>query len=99
LGHRRKPSHKLIRSLEDLSLLSFSQLIIRASLARKASSRFLDFHRIDYPQLDPPEWTKWITLELENNKVKIGETPLTYWGNLKENWEAHNKDYSGVYKA
>ena len=31
--------HKLMRSLEDLSLLTFSQLILHASLARKASSR------------------------------------------------------------
>ncbi len=91
--------HKLIRSLEDLSLLSFSQMILHASLARKASSRHLSFQRIDYPQMDPPEWNKWITLKLENNKIKIGEMPLAYWGNLKESWEAHNKDYSGVYRA
>jgi succinate dehydrogenase/fumarate reductase flavoprotein subunit len=91
--------HKLIRSLEDLSLLGFSQMILHASLARKASSRHLSFQRIDYPQVDPPEWYKWITLKLENNKVKIGEMPVPYWGNLKESWEAHNKDYSGVYKA
>jgi succinate dehydrogenase/fumarate reductase flavoprotein subunit len=88
--------HKLMRSLEDLSLLTFSQLIIRASLERKASSRHLNFQRIDYPQMDPPEWKKWITLKLEDNKVKVGELPQDYWGNLKENWEAHNKDYSGV---
>jgi succinate dehydrogenase/fumarate reductase flavoprotein subunit len=88
--------HKLMRSLEDLSLLTFSQLIIHASLARKASSRFLNFERIDYPQIDPPEWKKWITLTLENGNVKVGELPQDYWGNLKENWEAHNKDYTGV---
>jgi succinate dehydrogenase/fumarate reductase flavoprotein subunit len=91
--------HKLMRSLEDLSLLTFSQLIIRASLERKASSRHLNFQRIDYPQMDPPEWKKWITLKLENNKVNVGELPQDYWGNLRENWEAHNKDYSGVYTA
>jgi succinate dehydrogenase/fumarate reductase flavoprotein subunit len=91
--------HKLMRSLEDLSLLTFSQLILHASLARRASSRFLNFERIDYPQMDPPEWKKWITLKLEDNKVKVGELPQDYWGNLKENWEAHNKDYSGVYTA
>jgi succinate dehydrogenase/fumarate reductase flavoprotein subunit len=91
--------HKLMRSLEDLSLLTFSQLIIRASLERKASSRHLNFQRIDYPQMDPLEWKKWITLKLEDNKVKVGELPQDYWGNLKENWEAHNKDYSGVYTA
>jgi succinate dehydrogenase/fumarate reductase flavoprotein subunit len=91
--------HKLMRSLEDLSLLTFSQLIIHASLARKASSQRLNFQRIDYPQMDPPEWKKWITLKLENGNVKVGELPLAYWGNLKENYEAHNKGYVGTYKG
>ena len=27
---------------------------------------------------------------------KVGELPLAYWGNLKENYEACNKDYKGV---
>ena len=87
-----------MRSLEDLSILKYSQLIIHASLARKASSRHLSFQRIDYPQMDPPEWNKLITLKLENDKVKVGELPLDYWGNLKENYEAHNKGYVGTYE-
>jgi len=91
--------HKLLRSLEDLSILTFSQLIIHGSLARKASSRFLDFQRIDYPQLDPPEWKKFITLKQENGKLKVGELPLDYWGDLRKNYQAHNKDYTGVYKG
>jgi succinate dehydrogenase/fumarate reductase flavoprotein subunit len=89
--------HKLLRSLEDLSILQFSQLIIRGSLARKASSRPLNFQRIDYPQMDPPEWKKFITLKLVDDKAKVGELPHAYWGNLKENYKAHNKDYKGVY--
>ena len=89
--------HKLMRSLEDLSILAFSQLIIQGSLERKASSRYLSFQRIDYPQTDPPEWRKFITLKLENGKLKVGDLPQAYWGNLKENYEAHNKDYKGVY--
>ena len=91
--------HKLLRSLEDLSILAFSQLIIHGSLARKASSRSLNFQRIDYPQMDPPEWKKFITLKLADGKVKIGELPLTYWGDLKKNYEAYNKNYEGVYTA
>jgi succinate dehydrogenase/fumarate reductase flavoprotein subunit len=91
--------HKLLRSLEDLSILQFSQLIVRGSLARKASSRSLNFQRIDYPQFDPPEWKKFITLKLENGKVKTGELPLNYWGDLKQKYQAHNKDYKGVYSA
>ena len=89
--------HKLMRSLEDLSMLTYAQIIIQASLARKASSGILDFRRIDYPQLDPPEWAKFLTLKLENGKVKVGEMPFGYYGNLKENYESRNKDYTGVY--
>jgi len=89
--------HKLLRSIEDLSLLAHAQLIFQASLARKASSRVLNFFRVDYPQIDPPEWNKFITMKLENNKPVAGSVPLTYYGDLKANYEAHNRDYSGVY--
>jgi succinate dehydrogenase/fumarate reductase flavoprotein subunit len=90
--------HKLMRSLEDLSILTSAQMIMYASLARKASSQSLEFYRIDYPIVDPPEWNKFITLKQENEKVKVGEKPLDYAGNLKTSYEAHNRDYSGVYK-
>ncbi len=91
--------HKLMRSIEDLSLLTHGQIILNASLARKASSRLLNFFRIDYPQIDPPEWNKFVTVRLDNNKVKIGELPLKYYGDMKANYEAHNKDYTGVYQG
>jgi succinate dehydrogenase/fumarate reductase flavoprotein subunit len=91
--------HKLMRSIENLSLLTYGQIILNASLARKASSRMLNFFRIDYPKIDPPDWNKYITVKLENNKVKAGELPLRYWGDMKANYEAHNKDYTGVYKG
>jgi succinate dehydrogenase/fumarate reductase flavoprotein subunit len=88
-----------MRSLEDLSILAVAQCIMHASKARKASSRYLGFNRIDYPELDPPEWNKFLTVRLEDDKVKIGERPLGFWGNLKEGYEARNKDYKGVYKV
>ena len=53
--------HKLMRSIEDLSLLAHAQMVYHASLARKASSQALNFYRIDYPALDPAEWNKFIT--------------------------------------
>jgi succinate dehydrogenase/fumarate reductase flavoprotein subunit len=81
-----------------LSLLAHAQVILHASLARQASSRVLNFYRIDYPQIDPQEWNKFITVKLANNQVKAGSLPITYYGNLKANYEAHNKDYTGVYK-
>jgi succinate dehydrogenase/fumarate reductase flavoprotein subunit len=91
--------HKLMRSLEDISLLTYAQVIIHAMLARKASSFALGFQRIDYPTIDPPEWKKYLTIKLENGKVKTGNLPLAFWGNLKNQYEAHNKDYTGVYKG
>jgi len=91
--------HKLMRSIEDLSLLAHGQIILNASLARRASSQMLNFFRIDYPKVDPPEWKKFVTIKLENGKVKAGELPLGYWGDMKANYEAHNKDYTGVYKG
>src|SRR4030042_1028673 len=91
--------HKLMRSIEDLSMLAHAQMVLHASLARKASSRPLNFYRIDYPEIDPPEWSKFVTIKLENGPVKTGELPLRYWGDMKDNYETHNRDYTGVYKA
>ncbi len=89
--------HKLMRTLEDVSLLTYAQIIVHASLARKASSMPLNFQRIDYPAQDPLDWTKFVTVKLENNKVVVGELPARYWGNMKSRYEARNKDYVGVY--
>jgi succinate dehydrogenase/fumarate reductase flavoprotein subunit len=91
--------HKLMRSIEDLSLLTHGQIVLQASLARKASSQMLNFFRIDYPQVDPPEWNKFVTIKLENGKVKAGELSMDYWGDMKANYEARNKDYTGVYQG
>ena len=67
-------------------------------LARKASSFPLGLQRIDYPAVDPPEWKKYITIKQENGKVKTGNLPMTFWGNMKQQYEARNKDYTGVIK-
>ena len=89
--------HKLMRSIEDLSMIEYAKIVIQASLARTASSRALGFNRIDCPEMDPPEWNKYLTIKLENNEVVIGDLPLRFWGNMKEQYEAHNQDYAGVY--
>ena len=91
--------HKLMRCIEDLSMLTHAQMVLHASLARKASSRVLGFYRIDCPEIDPPEWSKFVTIKLENGEVRSGELPLRYWGDMKASYEEHNKDYTGVYKA
>jgi len=81
--------HKLMRTLEVFNILTCSQMIIHASLARKASSPPLGFFRLDYPELDPPEWRKWVTIRLEDGRVRVGELPLDFWEPLRENYERH----------
>lgn len=76
--YARNP-HELQRTLECLVRLEMSQMIIQASLARKASSIELDFKRIDYPEMDPDEWKKYITMKSMNSEVIFGELPLNYW--------------------
>jgi len=85
--------HELMRSLEVLNIHTNAQLIIHSCLARKASSKHLHFIRSDYPEMDPPNWHKFITIKLQNNKVKIGEIPIDYYGPLKDNYEFYNRDY------
>ncbi len=91
--------HKLMRTIEDTSLLTYGEIVIRASLARKASSVPLNFQRIDFPALDPPEWNHFLTIKQENGKVVTGSLPMKFWGNQKEQYEAHNRDYGGVWKG
>lgn len=91
--------HKLMRTLEDLFMLEHAKIILNASLARKASSRPLGFERIDYPEMDPSEWNKYMTIRLENDQIKFGEKPQEFWGNMKEQYEKHNPDYQGVHKG
>ncbi|MBW1997575.1 MAG: FAD-binding protein [Deltaproteobacteria bacterium] len=87
--------HILMRVLESYNMMVCDQLIIQASLARKASSKHLGFVRQDYPSLDPPDWHKFITLRQEDGVVKVGERPIGFWGDLSEEYEKHNKDYRG----
>ena len=90
--YARNP-HELIRSLEVINILINAKVIINSCLVRKASSKHLHFIRSDYPEMDPLEWHKFITVKLENNKVKVGTLPIDYYGSLKENYEIYNEDY------
>jgi len=70
--------HELGRILECFAMITVGEMIMQASLARKASSVFLSFSRLDYPEVDPPEWAKWLPIRLEDGKVKIRELALDY---------------------
>jgi succinate dehydrogenase/fumarate reductase flavoprotein subunit len=71
--------HELGRLLECFALISVGELVINSSLARKASSAYLSFQRLDYTEVDPPEWQKFLPIRLEDSEVKARELPLDYY--------------------
>jgi len=85
--------HELERALEVQSILTVAGIITHACMARKASSRELHFDRVDYPQMDPPEWNKFITVALQDGQVKLGELPLDYYGDVRAEYERLNGEY------
>jgi succinate dehydrogenase/fumarate reductase flavoprotein subunit len=70
--------HELGRLLECSSLISLGESIMHASLARKASSLYLDFHRLDYPDMDPTDWQKLIPIRQDNGKVEVRELSFNH---------------------
>ena len=88
--------HELWRFHECIVRLTVGEIIMQASLARKASSQFMDLKRIDYPEIDPPEWKKIVTVKLEKGQVEVGELPSNYWlqppyaPTYEENYRQHS---------
>ena len=89
--------HELGRLLECHSLLSVGEMIFKASLARKASHTGMDFIRLDYPDLNPPEWNKLMPIHQENGKAVTRQVPLDfhlkapYAATLEENYVKHSE--------
>lgn len=90
--------HKLMRSLEDLSMIEHAKIVINAMKERKFTNPQLGIERVDYPENDVEESNNYLTMYLENDEIKFARVPIRYWGNMKEQYEAHNQDYTGVYK-
>jgi succinate dehydrogenase/fumarate reductase flavoprotein subunit len=70
--------HELGRTIECFSLITVGELMMHSALARKCSSIYLDLNRLDYPQMDPPEWAKLLPIRKEDDKVKVREVPLDF---------------------
>ena len=93
-AYARNP-HELWRTLEVMVRMTVSEMIIHASLARKASSEDLDFWRTDYPVANSPEWKKFITTRLEGGVVRVGGLSLGFWleepyaSSYEENYRLH----------
>ena len=52
---------------------------MHASLARRASSEGLCFKRLDYPEVDPPEWDRLVTVRRRGDAVAARDLPWDYW--------------------
>jgi succinate dehydrogenase/fumarate reductase flavoprotein subunit len=93
-AYARNP-HELGHTLEAMAQATIDEVIMKACLVRKASSQPLGFQRLDYPQMDPPEWNKYLTIRKEDGDVKTGELPLNYWllppnsPTYEENYQKH----------
>ena len=85
--------HELIRTLEVLNILTNAEIVMLSSLARKASSKHLHFKRIDYPELDPPKWHKFILIKKTEKGILIDDRPIDYYGSLENNYRKHNTEY------
>ena len=85
--------HELMRAHEVFDILDVSEMILHACLLRESSSEPLCFVRSDFPQTDPQEDRRFITLRQEDGEVVAGSVPLDYFGDLEEEYEKRNRDY------
>ena len=77
-AHARNP-HELMRTLECAVRLTVGETMMHASLARRASSEGLCFKRLDYPEVDPPEWDRLVTVRRRGAAVAARDLPWDYW--------------------
>lgn len=93
-AYARNP-HELMRTLECMVRLTVGEIVMHASLARKATNPALGFHRLDYPEVDPPEWNKLIAVRQEGGEVKVRDLPWNYYlmapnaPSFEENYRKH----------
>jgi succinate dehydrogenase/fumarate reductase flavoprotein subunit len=93
--------HELGRMLECFSLLSLGEMVFQASRIRKCSSLYLDFYRLDCPQMDPPEWAKLLPIKKSDGGISVRDLPLDfhlkapYASTYEENYKMHSGDSAG----
>ncbi|MGN0293251.1 MAG: FAD-dependent oxidoreductase [Lachnospiraceae bacterium] len=85
--------HDLMRTHEVLDILTVAQLVLYASLARKASSDTLCFQRSDYPQQETEAEKRHIVIHQENGEPVTRDVPLDFFGDLEEEYEKRNERY------
>jgi succinate dehydrogenase/fumarate reductase flavoprotein subunit len=88
--------HELMRVLECRSIITVGEAVMHASLARRASSELLEFHRLDFPAVDPPDWAKLVTIRRDpDGRPVAGELPFDWFltgphaDTMEENYRLH----------
>ena len=87
--------HELARAAECLALLTAGEAVLQACLARRASSALLNFHRLDFPDEDPPERRNLLVLRRAGEEALVEEQPLDwhlrppYDAGYEENYRRH----------
>jgi succinate dehydrogenase/fumarate reductase flavoprotein subunit len=90
--------HQLMRVLEVHDILTCSQMIVAACQARKASSTHLHFERIDYPQMDAPEWRKWVVIRKHDGQTAVSDRPIAFWGEYEANYRPRHAENEAAMK-
>jgi succinate dehydrogenase/fumarate reductase flavoprotein subunit len=89
---RAENPHQLMRVLEVQDIVTCSQMIVAACEARKASSTHLHFKRLDYPDMDPPAWHKWIVIRRKGDDVDVSDRPIAFWGDFERNYRPRHDE-------
>lgn len=87
--------HELARLLECFSLMDLGKCCMEASKARKASSKILNFKRLDYPEVDPAEWNAFVSVSQKDNVTQSRLVSHRYYleapysNDLEENYQRY----------
>ncbi len=91
--------HQLMRVLEVDDILCCARMIVAACQARKASSAVLHFERLDFPQMDPPEWHKWLVIRRRGDEVQVSDRPIAFWGDFDAHYRPRNASNLAAFAA
>jgi succinate dehydrogenase/fumarate reductase flavoprotein subunit len=89
---RAENPHQLMRVLEVHDILTCSRMIVAACEARKASNTHLHFKRLDYPEMDPAAWHKWLVIRSAGEDVAVSDRPIAFWGDFEPNYRPRHDE-------
>lgn len=85
--------HELVRLLEVFNILTVSQIIIKACIARKSTSEPLSFYKPGNKIPSDGKGKKLIVLKQLDGEDIIRSIKSDFFGDLRKNYETFNQDY------